>query len=528
MDILAAFRAKVSDRDWRLQNLYLIEDERAGIRPFEARPEQLEFRRNRHFRNFIPKARKLGMSTEVTIENLDDCLFIPRLNAAIVDRTEGDAVKKLGIARLAWERGPVHPNQAIAQLWRWLHQANPLVKDTDSVMQWKNGSSIEAGVSFTGGTLQRLHVSELGPIAAQKPAKAAEIRRGSLNAVPPDGIITIETTMEGGRFGVCYDFFKLALSTGGRQDLNAGQWRLHFFPWVNHPSYVLPGSKPVRPETFQYFRELEEKRGLTVSLERQAWYEAKKLELREEIWQQFPTIIEECDRAQVAGAIYPEMIRVRSEGRVKTFPFEPGVPFYSFWDLGSAENRAGWLIQPTRKDINVMDWCAGGKPGAEGMAEQIRAWEREHGPIAGHFLPHDADITDKGAGRTYKQQLIDCGIPAHLIFIVPRIPKVTYGISEVRARLGRMWFHERCDRTVVSDTGEELPGGIGRLEAYRWTPITASGVQSDAPLPDFCSHSADALRTFAEADSRGLIVAAASYGREPERRESTVKLAGWR
>lgn len=63
------------------------------------------------------------------------------------------------------------------------------------------------------------------PIAAQFPGRAAEIQRGSINSVEPEEIIDIETTMEGGRAGLCYHYFKLAKDAVGK-DLSMADWRL--------------------------------------------------------------------------------------------------------------------------------------------------------------------------------------------------------------------------------------------------------------------------------------------------------------
>lgn len=502
---LREFEECVSSKSWRLRHLYqILPEDGAVMVPFELRPEQAQFMLARHTRNFVPKARKLGMSTFIVLDYLDTCIFTPNTLCAHIDKKEADAKDKLHIARMAWESGPRHPDPALAELWRWIQEENPLVKDNGGCLEWANGSSQSADVSFTGGTPQRLHVSEYGPIAAQKPAKAAEIKRGSINAVPATGIIDIETTMEGGRFGECYALFKLALESVG-QDLTALDWRLHFFSWVNHPSYALPGRVPLRAETVRYFAELRETHGIEVLPERQAWYEVKRREQGEDMFQQFPTVVEECDRHVVSGQIYTEMTRLRAAGRVREFAPEVGLPLYTFWDLGSSDNTAGWLVQPAGKDVNWLDWAAGEGQGAAGVAAVIRAWERVHGPVAGHYLPHDAVITDKGSGKTYRQQLIEAGIPSQMIHVVPRTPDVWVGINELRKILPHAWFHRRTDVEQLSETGAKLPSGVGRLEGYRRMPQTSSGVLRDAPMHDLCSHTADAARTFAEARAAGMI-----------------------
>ena len=510
----------IESKEWRMQHLYQILDENAGTVPLTMRAEQKQFLKERHFRNFVPKARKLGMSTVIVLDYLDTCIFGRNISVGHIDLSETDAHDKLQIARFAWENGPSHPDPEIAAIWRMIHARNPLTVDKSGELKWTNGSRQTAGVSYTGKTPQKLHVSEYGPIAAQFPDKASKIKRGSMNAVPVNGTIDVETTMEGGRFGECYAVFKTALDAVKLDTLRTRQegegltpldWRIHFFPWWNHPSYVLPGRRPNLAETASYAEKIREAEGLELPPERWAWYEANKKTQGDNMFQQFPTIISECDRSVVAGQIFPEVSVIRAQGRVRKFEPELGLPIFTFWDLNVFST--GWLIQPTHKDINVLAWTADEANGAARMAELCRVWERQHGPIAGHYLPHDAASTEKGSGKSFKAQFIEAGIPAHLVHVVPRTPDVWVGIEEVRRVLRNCWFHTRTDEEIVLDTGAKLPSGLGRLEGYRRRPVASTGAIPRDPMPDLCSHTADAFRTFAEARSVGMVRASLASGK---------------
>src|SRR3954463_16566348 len=100
---------------WRMENLYLIVDEDGRTTPLVMREEQRQFLRERHFRNFVPKARKLGMSTVIVLDYLDTCLFGKNLSVGHIDLGETDAHDNLQIARFAWENGPAHPDAEIAE-----------------------------------------------------------------------------------------------------------------------------------------------------------------------------------------------------------------------------------------------------------------------------------------------------------------------------------------------------------------------------------------------------------------------------
>ena len=91
-----------------------------------------------------------------------------------------------------------------------------------------------------GNTVRLLHVSELGPLAAQRPVDAQKIVRGSFNAVPANGLIIIETTMEGGTFGECAAIFNLAWN--GEVEKTSLLWSGKcFFPWHMLEEYKLAG-----------------------------------------------------------------------------------------------------------------------------------------------------------------------------------------------------------------------------------------------------------------------------------------------
>lgn len=505
---------KLADRDWRLENLYLIlVDGRAE--PFVARPEQVAFRESRHHRNFYPKARKLGISTEIVLENGDDCVWNPNFKAAIIDETEPAAWEKLDIFRFAWINGPKHPNPDIAALWVLIHAATPLITDNNGEMEWSNGSSMQAGTSFTGRTPQRLHVSEYGPICDASIEKGRKIRRGSINAVLPRDIVDTETTMRGGRIGPCYDLFKLAKGACGKP-LSAVDWKLHFASWLGHPDYVLPGFAPTEDSTAKYFAKLTEVHGAdfermygfpggVVPNERQAWYERKKKEQGDDMLQEFPTTIDECDMAVIIGAIYPQMATVRTQGRVRKMNIEPHLPIYAAFDCGG-DSLSGWLVQPSRRDILLIDWQGTEGGGSAGLAEMVRKWEADFGIVIEKIImPHDCDQKDKGSAKTFKAQVIECGIHASRIIAVPRIPSVWTGIDWVRRFLPRCWFHSRCD--VETDTPEgAIPGAVTRLENYRRAVNKGTGALQEHPLKDgVCDHCADALRTFFEASEHGLV-----------------------
>lgn len=65
---------------------------------------------------------------------------------------------------------------------------------THSEVRFPKGSAVYASTSLRGGTLQILHISELGAIAAHDPKKAQEIMTGGFNTISKTGTIIKEST----------------------------------------------------------------------------------------------------------------------------------------------------------------------------------------------------------------------------------------------------------------------------------------------------------------------------------------------
>lgn len=519
---------KLASKDWRMRNMHQIlpeDDADGGLIPFVPRSEQEQHRRERHNRNFIPKARKLGMSTDIVLDNMDECLVTANTHCAIVDFREEDAVKKLDIAKMNWNAGPHHPNPVIAEVWKRIHIENPLVADTTERLKWSNGSKIEAGTSFMGGTPRRIHWSEAGPQSAQAPERARKVKRGTLNSLGANGIIDIETTMEGTEGTPARDIFDLALTMVGKT-LTRMDWRLHFFPWYGHPSYDLPGHVPELPETLAYAAEMQSKHGIILTPSRWAFYEKKKLEQKEDIWTQFPTIAEECIRTIITGQIFPGMVTAKSQGRIRPLTIESRYPLFTFWDIGN-DGLSAWLGQMPHRDICWHKFFLTTGKGAVEAVAQIQRWEQAIGrPIAKHFFPHDVDYRDKGYTKTYRQQLVEAGLANHKIITVPVAGDKWDAVNSVRDRISRMFFDPACEVKQVDEFGEPLPSGVGCMMNYRTQPKAASGAMRALPLHDINSHGADSMLTFGCADELGFITSALEAGEKPRRRNDTQDTGG--
>ena len=148
-----------------------------GIR-FKPNAMQRRLLRRLWNRNIVLKARQLGVTTLFAILWLDTALFADgAIRCGMIahekGRGRGDLCRKDPLrlrqpARLA--EGQHAPDQAHGQPDRVPH----------------NGASVVVTSSGRSGTAHRLHVSELGKMAAKYPGKAKEVVTGSLPSVPKE------------------------------------------------------------------------------------------------------------------------------------------------------------------------------------------------------------------------------------------------------------------------------------------------------------------------------------------------------
>ena len=80
-------RARLSDKWWRMNNLYMIENVQGQLVRFRLRPAQELLFRCMWWLNIILKARQLGFSTAIDIYLLDEALFNTNLKSGSSPRT---------------------------------------------------------------------------------------------------------------------------------------------------------------------------------------------------------------------------------------------------------------------------------------------------------------------------------------------------------------------------------------------------------------------------------------------------------
>lgn len=516
-------QSKLNNRYWRLNNLYWIEDANGVKSKFRMNWAQRAFYAQFWWLNVILKARQLGMSTLIMVMQLDRCLFNDNQTCGIVDKTDPDAKKKLDRVKFAYDHLDDPDDPTTSALGAAIKQARVLTTDNTRELAWSNGSKIWAGTSLRGGTLQFLWISELGYIAFNYPDKAEEIKAGALNTVHAGNVVVIESTHEGGKYGLNYEMIKIAQESPARDKMTELDWAFHFFPWWRDPKYVLGlvGPLELTKEHADYFARIEKEEGITLTPEQKHWYVKKERTQGDAMLKEFPSTAEEALNAVVKGAIYGKIIsKLRREGRLRDFEANRIAPLYTFWDIGQSDFTAIWLIQLVGLDVCVLDFYERHLEEPSFYAAKMVEWERLYRlPIRKHFLPHDADNRGPG-GKTAADYLRAADLTN--LAVVPRTPDLWVGINHVRALLPRCYFHlTNCSREWERE-GVIMPSGINALESYHTKLEESGGTIREMPVHDAASHPSDAFRTFAEAHARGMLEGTSSTARDARHHQTKV------
>jgi phage terminase large subunit len=193
----------------------------------------------------------------------------------------------------------------------------------------------------------------------------------------------------------------------------------------------------------------------------------------------------ECQwEAAIKGAFYADEMRAMlAEGRITNLEINKDVRVHTAWDLGISDSTAIWFIQCVGRERRLVDYYEASGVGLDHYVQVLQDKRVQHGWTYGeHYLPHDIVVKEFTSGKSRRDTLAGKGIEAT---IVPA-SNVLDGINVVRRMLGRVWIDpNRCER------------GIEALRQYRREWSDSLKDWSKAPLHDWSSHGADALRTFA-------------------------------
>lgn len=496
-----ALKELLADRDWRMNNLYRIQDKAGQVITFRMNESQARFWNEMWWMNVILKDRQRGFSTLIAMFILDSCLFTPHTQAGIIDITLPDAKKKLDKIGFAYDGLPDAIKDSI-----------PLITDAKESLEWGNGSRVDVSTSHRGGTLQILHVSEFGKIAARKPEVAREVKTGAFNTVAAGNLIIVESTAEG-REGAFFEMCKEAQAArdAGAQ-LTMLDFKFHFFGWWMGEENKLPAhAVHVPSEMSDYLDQIEAKVGEPISPEKRAWYSKKAKQQGDDMKREFPSTPEEAFEAAIEGAYYAKtMQRMRKDGRITSVPYDSGYPVDTLWDLGMDDSMTIIFRQRIGMSNRLIDYI---EASGEGLAYYASELDKKGYTYGKHYMPHDASQRELGTGIRRQDKAEELGIRPIEVVTRPRdIDAVLAGIEAARS------FLSTC---VIDQT--KCTKLIDCLDNYRREWDERLGAFRRAPLHNWASHGADALRTGAVAlkDDTALIPV-----QEPEKLPWRERLLG--
>lgn len=515
----------LSDQEWRLNNLYWIEDKQGNRVRYRMNKAQLKFYRKKHKKKCILKARQLGLSTHMAMYTLDMCLFTQDFHAIITDKKQSEGEKKIAKAFKAFDLldwvppDATEKDKALAEIGREIKRRalsydkekgpDKKLHATQSKLTFANGSWFEANTSGRGDTVRLLWVSELGYIAHHDPIRAHEIRNGAFPAAEA-GMIVVESTHEGGKNGDNYDIIQAAMSMIG-QPLTRYDWMFFFFGWFYNDEYKLELETPIPLDerTRQYFARVEANTpGLKLTDAQKNWWVKQYATYRENMFQEYPSVPEEALEPHANGTVFgDEVSLLRQLGRFGVeFEVDPYAPIYTSWDLGTSDYTSIWWWQPGRDGkMRALDcYIANGK----GVEHYISVMARKNAEL-GHrcdcvYLPHDGSRRDFHLD-SYATIMRRAG---YRVIEVPRTNNKKLSLEHTRALLRTCIIHRRCmvptrlDDMLAKDA---YPSGTESLIFYRYAGPGANGVEPNEPLHDKYSHGCDAVRQFADAVFLGLV-----------------------
>lgn len=181
----------------------------------------------------------------------------------------------------------------------------------------------------------------------------------------------------------------------------------------------------------------------------------------------------------VDGAYFAQELRqARLQGRFSNIVYDPSFEVKAFWDLGSSDATAIWIVQFVGENIHVIDYIegAGHGPGYY-MAELRRAGYDK----CTCYIPHDGAHVhaDNPRQMSYEAQLKEAGFPTKLVANQGK-NAAQQRIDAMRRIFPRMHFNEDATKP-----------GVRALGHYH-EKIHENSKARMGPEHDWSSHASDA------------------------------------
>lgn len=426
---------------------------------------------NLHSRNLILKARQLGMSTFAVIYLLDDALFNDNFSAGIVSYS-------LEHAQYIFKRIIGH---ALDHLPSWILPMTKITQQSAREITFENGSSIRVDTTLRGGAYQSVLVSEFGKTCARNPVKAEEVITGTLNAISKNSKVIIESTGEGNE-GFYAEMVHLAHERGN-EDLSPLQYRLHFFPWMEEPSYTMDQRVTYGVELTDYFTKLENELGYKIDQHQRNWYAHQKSTQGEKMKQEFPSTISEAFVSSSDAYYFQQSIeKAYQDNRCLHSPLYDALEHvYVAMDIGVNDLTVMAFFQIVHGEIRFIDYYENKNKGVDFYARFLQQDKKYLYHTI--FLPHDAAHRDGiVVENTYERDFRRLFAGTSARFQVLKRTDKNLNIANAKLKFDRCVFNIARIKPFVDQIGK-----------YRKKWSEQYGKYLDEPYHDISSNYADAF-----------------------------------
>ncbi len=468
-----------AEKEWRLNNLYKIIDKSNNSIPFRLNRVQQHFIASPHKRKIALKARQLGMSTVCVLNMLDDALFTDNLSCGIVSYS-------LEHAQHIFKRMIGHALDTIPAKYKPFLQ---IINRSAREITFRNGSLLRVDTTLRGGTYPNVLISEFGKTCARNPQKAEEVITGTLNSVPIDGKVVIESTGE----GTDGFFAEMVMNAAkrGNENLNPLDYELFFYPWMDESTYTMDYPVKYGVDLTDYFNGLEKDLSITIKTGQRYWYAGQRQVLGDKIKQEFPSTISEAFLSSSDAYYYAQYIEeaYKSNRCLSTSLYDALLPVYVAMDIGVNDLTVMVFFQLAHGEIRVIDYYEDKNKGVDFYAKFLL---QDKGYLYHTiFLPHDSTKRDALLiENTYERDFKRLFKNTNTKFHVLKREDLNLGISHAKIMFSRCVFNINRVKPFLDMVGK-----------YRKRWHEPTGRYLDEPYHDLSSNYADCYRYMTQAVS---------------------------
>jgi hypothetical protein len=408
---------------------------------------------------------------------LDETMFNANLSAGIVSYS-------LEHAQHIFKRILGH---ALDNLTPGMKEIAGVVQRSAREITFKNGSFLRVDTTLRGGSYQAILVSEFGKTCARNPLKADEVITGTLQAVPIDGQVIIESTAEGSE-SYFYEMVNQAAQRGN-ENLSPLEYKLFFFNWLTETAYRMKQSVTIDYELLEYFNKIEKELSCTIDQEQRNWYAHQRSILGDKIRQEFCSTIAESFLSNSDAYYFQQCIeKAYNENRMLNTPLYDALePVYVAMDIGVNDLTVITFFQVVHGEIRIIDYYEDSSKGVDFYCNFLLNDKKYIYKTV--FLPHDAVkrdgiVVENTYERDFKRYLQHTDTR---VIVLKRTDKQIQ-INNAKIKMDRCVFAINKVKPLIN-----------YLQKYRKKWSEQFGKYLDIPLHSIDSNAADAFQYLCQA-----------------------------